>query len=156
MKSKSHTRTFDWIRLDYRLREPTSEPLNPSWPGAGETPGSWRMNHRHVNHIRCLLSLSVAVYVSACVPHLIGTKVGQTQGKCRKIWRQLGRSGCVSDEEASQLSQFFFFFSLRRRDEQKKGESFQSRLRSVNNFNWLRCSMMRGYIFNFWQIVKLT
>lgn len=91
---------------DCKGANPSSEPLNPGWPGAGETRGSWRMNHRHVNHIRCLPLFLLLFTSTACVPHLIGTKAGQTRGKRWQIRRQLGRSSFASDEEASQLSPF--------------------------------------------------
>lgn len=39
-------------------------------------------------------SLSLAVYISACVPHLIGTKVEQTGETLTD--QETGRSGCVS------------------------------------------------------------
>ncbi len=47
-----------------------SEPLNPCWPDAGETPGSWRMNHHHVNHIRCLF-LFLLVFTSQHVSPIL-------------------------------------------------------------------------------------
>lgn len=60
-------------------QEPRVSHWTPADPGAGDTRRSWRMNHRRVNHIRCLFLFLLLFTSTACVPHLNGAKVGQTR-----------------------------------------------------------------------------
>lgn len=113
-----------------------SELLKPVWPRASKTRGSWRINHHDVNHIRCLFRFLLLFTSTACVPHFIGTKVGQTRGNDDRSGDTLEEVVSVQTKRLSSCPRL-----CEDKTNGKRGILHGTLyLRSVNNFNdtnWL-------------------